>query len=62
MSKLFISHSSKDNAFVRELRWTLADLKQFGSASVAATSAFRRSCCTRNPTYPRIALAAWLTK
>ena len=28
MSKLFISHSSKDDAFVRELRWTLADLKQ----------------------------------
>ena len=28
MSKLFISHSSQDDAFVRELRWTLADLKQ----------------------------------
>jgi tetratricopeptide (TPR) repeat protein len=28
MSKLFISHSSHDDAFVRELRWTLADLKQ----------------------------------
>ncbi len=28
MSKLFISHSSKDDGFVRELRWTLADLKQ----------------------------------
>ncbi len=28
MSKLFISHSSKDDEFVRELRWTLADLNQ----------------------------------
>ena len=28
MSTLFISHSSKDDAFVRELRRTLADLKQ----------------------------------
>jgi hypothetical protein len=28
MAKLFISHSSLDDAFVRELRWTLADLKQ----------------------------------
>jgi len=28
MSKLFISHSSLDDTFVRELRWTLADLKQ----------------------------------
>ena len=28
MAKLFISHSSQDDAFVRELRWTLADLKQ----------------------------------
>ena len=28
MNKLFISHSSLDDAFVRELRWTLADLKQ----------------------------------
>ena len=28
MNKLFISHSSKDDEFVRELRWTLADLKQ----------------------------------
>jgi hypothetical protein len=28
MDKLFISHSSLDDAFVRELRWTLADLKQ----------------------------------
>jgi hypothetical protein len=28
MSSLFISHSSHDDAFVRELRWTLADLKQ----------------------------------
>jgi tetratricopeptide (TPR) repeat protein len=28
MSKLFISHSSQDDAFVRDLRWTLADLKQ----------------------------------
>ncbi len=28
MAKLFISHSSKDDGFVRELRWTLADLKQ----------------------------------
>jgi hypothetical protein len=28
MTKLFISHSSTDDAFVRELRWTLADLKQ----------------------------------
>ena len=28
MSTLFVSHSSKDDAFVRELRWTLADLKQ----------------------------------
>lgn len=28
MSKLFISHCSKDDAFVRDLRWTLADLKQ----------------------------------
>ena len=28
MSKLFISHSSKEDEFVRELRWTLADLKQ----------------------------------
>jgi len=28
MPKLFISHSSQDDAFVRELRWTLADLKQ----------------------------------
>jgi hypothetical protein len=28
MTKLFISHSSLDDAFVRELRWTLADLKQ----------------------------------
>ena len=27
-AKLFISHSSLDDAFVRELRWTLADLKQ----------------------------------
>ncbi|MDS4042628.1 MAG: CHAT domain-containing protein [Candidatus Competibacter sp.] len=28
MTKLFISHSSQDDGFVRELRWTLADLKQ----------------------------------
>ena len=28
MSTLFISHSSQDDAFVRELRWTLADLRQ----------------------------------
>jgi tetratricopeptide (TPR) repeat protein len=28
MSRLFIAHSSQDDAFVRELRWTLADLKQ----------------------------------
>ena len=28
MAQLFISHSSLDDAFVRELRWTLADLKQ----------------------------------
>ncbi len=28
MAKLFISHSSQDDAFVRELRRTLADLKQ----------------------------------
>jgi len=28
MAKLFISHSSEDDDFVRELRWTLADLKQ----------------------------------
>jgi tetratricopeptide (TPR) repeat protein len=28
MDRLFISHSSLDDAFVRELRWTLADLKQ----------------------------------
>jgi hypothetical protein len=28
MANLFISHSSLDDAFVRELRWTLADLKQ----------------------------------
>ncbi len=28
VSKLFISHSSKDDAFVRELRWTLSDLRQ----------------------------------
>jgi tetratricopeptide (TPR) repeat protein len=28
MDRLFVSHSSKDDAFVRELRWTLADLKQ----------------------------------
>lgn len=28
MTRLFISHSSSDDAFVRELRWTLADLKQ----------------------------------
>jgi len=28
MSTLFISHSSQDDAFVRELRRTLADLKQ----------------------------------
>ncbi|MEP7010015.1 MAG: toll/interleukin-1 receptor domain-containing protein [Acidobacteriota bacterium] len=28
MSKLFISHSSNDDALVRDLRWTLADLKQ----------------------------------
>ena len=28
MSKLFISHSSQDDAFVRELRYTLADLQQ----------------------------------
>jgi tetratricopeptide (TPR) repeat protein len=28
MDRLFISHSSKDDAFVRELRWSLADLKQ----------------------------------
>ena len=28
MTRLFISHSSLDDAFVRELRWTLADLKQ----------------------------------
>lgn len=28
MSKLFISHSTVDDGFVRELRWTLADLKQ----------------------------------
>ncbi len=28
MSKLFISHSSQDDVFVRELRWTLADLRQ----------------------------------
>src|SRR5260221_4365286 len=28
MNKLFISHSSQDDAFVRDLRWTLVDLKQ----------------------------------
>ncbi|MGB8168680.1 MAG: CHAT domain-containing protein [Chthoniobacteraceae bacterium] len=28
MSRLFISHSSQDDGFVRELRWTFADLKQ----------------------------------
>jgi len=28
MDRLFVSHSSKDDAFVRELRWTLADLKK----------------------------------
>jgi tetratricopeptide (TPR) repeat protein len=28
MSRLFISHSSQDDWFVRELRWTLADLRQ----------------------------------
>lgn len=28
VNQLFISHSSKDDAFVRELRWTLADLRQ----------------------------------
>jgi len=28
MTQLFISHSSLDKDFVRELRWTLADLKQ----------------------------------
>jgi len=28
MSQLFISHSSKNDAFVRELRCTLADLRQ----------------------------------
>src|SRR5437016_14487921 len=28
MSKLFISHSSKDDAFVRELQQALADLEQ----------------------------------
>ncbi len=28
MDKLFISHSSQDDGFVRELRWNLADLKQ----------------------------------
>ncbi len=28
MAQLFLSHSSRDDAFVRELRWTLADLKQ----------------------------------
>jgi hypothetical protein len=28
MGTLFISHSSQDNTFVRDLRWTLADLNQ----------------------------------